>query len=89
MQFVRQCKQSVIAIANVLSMNHREKRTMNEYETLTDELIRKLNTACKTLRESGKCGDEYECFCIGWCSDVWAACDYASNSNSGNETDTN
>lgn len=45
-----------------------------QYERLTNGLIRKLNKACEALREAGKCGDSYECFCIGWCEDAWSAC---------------
>lgn len=42
---------------------------------LTNGLIANLNAACATLRDEGKCGDEYECYCIGWCSDAWRIVD--------------
>lgn len=47
---------------------------MSEHETLTNDLIASLNSACEKLREAGKRGDECECYFIGWCSDAWAVC---------------
>lgn len=53
---------------------------MSEHETLTTDLIASLNSVCAKLREDGKCGDEYECYFIGWCSDAWAACGVGDDS---------
>lgn len=42
-----------------------------KYERLTNGLIRKLNKSCQSLRNAGKCKNDYECFAIGWCGDAW------------------